>query len=249
MDDEEHPVTAAVEIRDLSFFYDQRPILDRVTLQIAPGKLIGVIGPNGGGKTTLFRLILGFLRAQTGVIRVFGRTPLQARDEMAYVPQELHVDRQFPISTLEVVLAGRLRHTPWIGRYRLVDKDAAVSALKRVGLVEQAHMPFNELSGGQAQRALIARALVSRPKLLLLDEPTANVDARAEAEIYTLLRQLKGTATILMVTHDFQVATEIVDEVIFVQRNVERLLKKQVCEHFSWGVYHQPLNSGGEVPP
>lgn len=234
-------MTAAIEIHDLFFSYDQRHVLQGVNLQISPGRLVGVIGPNGGGKTTLFRILLGFLKPQRGSVSVLGHSPKEARDQVAYVPQELQFDRQFPISVLEVVLAGRLRHTPWIGRFRKADRAAALVALQQVGLAEIANAPFSSLSGGQAQRTLIARALVSQPKVLLLDEPTANVDARAEAEIYTLLQQLKGTATILLVTHDFQVATQIVDEVLFVQRHVDRIPKEQVCEHFSWGVYHQPL--------
>jgi zinc transport system ATP-binding protein len=243
-----HGMTTAVRIENLSFSYDHLPILSGVNLQIEAGRLVGVIGPNGGGKTTLFRLILGFLKPKEGAIWIYDRPPVQARDQMAYVPQELQFDRQFPISALEVVLAGRLRRSSWVGRYPKADKEAALAALHRVGLEEMAHAPFSALSGGQAQRTLIARALVSNPTLLLLDEPTANVDAKAESEIYALLHDLKGTATILLVTHDFQVATQIVDDVIFVQRRIDRLAKEQVCEHFSWGVYHHPIGGPKESP-
>lgn len=239
----------AVSVKNLSFAYQDRPVLTNVCFDIQPGQFIGMIGPNGGGKTTLLKLILGFLKASAGKIHVFGRLPIAARHEMAYVPQSLRFDKQFPITVLELVLEGRLSHLSWYGRFSKQDKQLALEALGLVGLEHLQHRPFGSLSGGQAQRVLIARALASEPRLLLLDEPTANVDTQAEAEIYTLLKRLQGQMTILMVTHHLQAVIELVEKVICVQNTAFMLDPQEVCEHYALGLYHAPLiklkNSGG----
>ncbi len=235
-----------VEIERLSFAYQDLPVLQDVTVTIHSGEFIGVIGPNGGGKTTLLKLILGFLKPLSGTIRVFGEPPASALSQIAYVPQAMRFDKQFPISALEVVLQGRLAHLPWYGRYSHADKQAALDALERVGLLEFQHNAFGTLSGGQAQRVLIARALASSPALLLLDEPTASVDAQAQNEIYALLKRLQGSMTILMVTHDLGIAIDHVQRVICVQRTVMTLKPQEVCQHFAFGLYHPPLIKPGK---
>jgi zinc transport system ATP-binding protein len=232
---------SAVAIKNLSFAYQDRPVLTDVSFEIQPGQFIGMIGPNGGGKTTLIKLILGFLKAPSGTIRVFGHPPAAARHAMAYVPQSLRFDKQFPITVLELVLEGRLAHLPWYGRFSKRDNEIALEALQKVGLAHLQHRPFGSLSGGQAQRILIARALASEPKLLLLDEPTANVDVQAESEIYALLKKLQGQMTILMVTHHLQAAIELVEKVICVQNTAFMLNPQEVCEHYALGLYHAPL--------
>ena len=135
---------------------------------------------------------------------IFGEKPRNIRQKIGYVPQVFHFDRAFPISVLEIVLQGRLSHLPWYGRYPESEKNKALEALELVGLLELANRPFSDLSGGQAQRVIIARALAQDPELLLLDEPTANVDTQAEEQIWKLLRQLKGKMTILLVSHDLR---------------------------------------------
>ena len=142
---------------------------------------------------------------------------------------------------MELVLSGRLRDLPWYGKFSHADKRAALEALEQVGLTAFQNNPFGTLSGGQAQRALIARALVSKPKLLLLDEPTASVDTQAEADIYHFLSQLRGKMTILMVTHDLRAAIDQVDRVLCVQGSIISLKPQEVCEHFALGLYHPPL--------
>lgn len=234
-------MTAVVDIEHLTFSYQDSLVLKDVTCQVEPGEFVGIIGPNGGGKTTLLKLLMGFLKPTSGKIRVFGLAPSYALHRMAYVPQILRFDRQFPITVLEVVLLGRLSHLPWYGRYSQADKQAALEALEKVGLVDFQQRAFGTLSGGQAQRVLIARALASNPDLLLLDEPTASVDTRVEAEIYTLLRRLRGTMTILMVTHDLRAAIDYVQKVICVQHSVACLSPEEVCEHYAMGLYHPPL--------
>lgn len=234
-------MAAAVSIDTLDFSYQDSLVLKNISFTIDEGKFIGIIGPNGGGKTTLLKLILGFLTPNKGKISIFGEDPIAARRYMAYVPQSLRFDKQFPISVGELVLEGRLSRLPWYGIFSKEDKQAAMHALEKVGLAHLYDRPFGSLSGGQAQRALIARALASNPRLLLLDEPTASVDAQAEAEIYAILKQLQGEITILMVTHNLQAAIELVDQVICVQQTSQTLDPKQVCEHYALGLYHSPL--------
>ena len=242
-------MTKAVVIDHLDFSYQDSLVLKDISFTIKEGQFAGIIGPNGGGKTTLLKLILGFLTPTKGSIAVFGEEPIEARRHMAYVPQSLRFDKQFPISVGELVLEGRLSKLPWYGQYSKEDKQAAKNALEKVRLGHLFDKPFGSLSGGQAQRAWIARALASEPRLLLLDEPTASVDAQAEAEIYSILKQLQGQITIVMVTHNLQAAIELVDKVICVQQTAQLLDPQQVCEHYALGLYHSPLlnlkNSGG----
>lgn len=231
----------AISIHNLSFSYQEMSVLKEISFDVLQGQFIGIIGPNGGGKTTLLKLILGFLKSNEGTIKIFGKNPAAARLSMAYVPQLLRFDKQFPISVMELVLEGRLAHLPWYGRFSRKDKNIALEALEKVGLADLQNRPLGSLSGGQAQRALIARALASEPELLILDEPTASVDAQAELEIYGILKKLQGSMTILMVTHNLQAVIELVEQVICVQKTAQVLDPKQVCEHYAFGLYHPPL--------
>lgn len=231
----------AVHLDNVNFSYQDVLVLKKISFNVQKGEFVGIIGPNGGGKTTLLKLIMGFLRPSTGTISIFGESPTKARQQIAYVPQSLRFDKQFPISVLELVMSGRLSHLPWYGIFNKADKQAALEALDRVGLLDFKDRSFGNLSGGQAQRALIARALASNPQLLLLDEPTASVDANAEGDIYRILKGLQGQITILMVTHNLQAAIELVERVICVQQTATILNPQQVCEHFALGLYHAPL--------
>lgn len=232
---------SVVELKEVSFAYQDFLVLNKVSFSINEGEFVGIIGPNGGGKTTLLKIILGFLKPLSGSIKVFGVLPADALERVSYVPQSVRFDKQFPISVLEVVLMGRLSHLPWYGKYARADKEAALNTLEKVGLADLKDRAFGTLSGGQAQRTLIARALVSNPGLLLLDEPTASVDAQAQTEIYSILKGLRGSMTILMVTHDLGVAVDHVEKVICVQQKVVTLNPQEVCEHFAIGLYHPPL--------
>lgn len=230
-----------VELSHVSFAYRESAVLKDVSFSVQEGEFIGIIGPNGGGKTTLLKLIMGFLKPDVGSIHIFGKIPQQTQQLVAYVPQSMRFDRQFPISVLELVLLGRLSHLSWHGQHHHLDKEKAIEAMEKVGIAHLQNASFGELSGGQAQRALIARALVSEPKLLLLDEPTASVDSQAEMDIYNILDFLKKQMTIMMVTHDLNSVIERVDRVICVQNKVFTLLPQEVCEHFALGLYHTPL--------
>jgi zinc transport system ATP-binding protein len=231
----------AVNLENVSFAYQDFPVLSDVSCSVDQGQFAGIIGPNGGGKTTLLKLIMGFLKLGSGKIEIQGRPNTLVLDTLAYVPQNARYDKQFPISVLEVVLQGRLRNLPWYGIFSAADVQAACNALEKVGLLPFKNRAFGTLSGGQAQRTLIARALASDPSILLLDEPTSNVDTQAQAEIYALLGSLRGSMTILMVTHDLNIAIQHVDKVICVQNKVITLKPQEVCEHFAFGLYHTPL--------
>jgi zinc transport system ATP-binding protein len=237
-----------LSFENVEFSYGDSPVLKNVSFDIQTGESIGIIGPNGGGKTTLLKLIMGFLKPTRGSISLFGQCPRYSVDTIGYVPQVTRFDKQFPISVFEVVLSGRLSKLPWYGRYRQEDYDAATAMLEKVGLLEFKNCAFGTLSGGQAQRTLIATALVSEPKLLLVDETTASVVVHAEAHIYQLLRELQGNITLVMVTHDLSVAIDQVQRVLCVQNSVTSLLPKEVCEHFALGLYHSPLIRLGNQP-
>ncbi len=232
-----------VEFKEVSFSYPGSEILKDISFKIFPSEFIGIIGPNGGGKTTLLKLILGFLKPSSGNILIFGEKAGNSwgMSPISYVPQSIRYDRDFPITVEEVVLSGLISQLPWYGRFKSEDKKKAKRALEKVGLTHLKNVPFGTLSGGQSQRVLIARALVSNPQLLLLDEPTASVDSQAESDIYKLLQNLKGDMTILMVTHDLGIAIDQVDRVLCVQGQVISLKPEEVCKHFVFGLYHMPL--------
>jgi zinc transport system ATP-binding protein len=203
----------------VSFSYNGEPVLSRVYFKIFPLDLVSLIGPNGGGKTTLFRLLLGLLKPDQGTIKIFGQHPDRARTRLGYVPQYARFDPRFPISVRDVVTMGRLGNLR-TGPYRNADREATLAALEEVDLADLGSRPFSDLSGGQRQRVLIARALASRPELLLLDEPTANVDRTAEAKLYDLLQRLNQRLTILMASHDVGFVTKFVKQCLCVNRNV-----------------------------
>lgn len=191
-----------IEIDGLSFSYSGEPVLENVDLTVTAGEFLGLVGPNAGGKSTLLKLILGLLEPQTGRIRVLGRPPRQASTLIGYVPQYPAFARDFPIQVQDVVLMGRLGLGRSFGRYRPSDRDAVRRALSEVEATDLARRPIGTLSGGQLQRILLARALVCEPRILILDEPTANIDMRVEDDIFDLLQALSERLTILLVSHD-----------------------------------------------
>lgn len=230
----------AIIAENLSFgFHPKERILNQVSFAVDMGTFIGVIGPNGGGKTTLLKLLLGLLTPWEGTITINSIRP--PAPKVGYVPQAFQFDRSFPITALEVVQGGRARNLSRFGRWRDEDIAAATAALERVGLPHLASHPFGTLSGGQAQRVLIARALASEPSVLLLDEPTSSSDPVAEAAILDTIRSLQHQMTILMVTHNLSAILSQVEGVLCVQGGAVLLHPKDVCEHFALGLYHIPL--------
>jgi len=210
----------AIDLRDVSFAYNSQPVLRAVNLRIARRELICMVGPNGGGKTTLLKLMLGLLRPNRGQIRVLGVSPAQARPRVGYTPQHTNVDPRFPVSVMDVVLTGRLGRSPVLGPHRREDVAAAEAALGEVDLADLQRRSFEELSGGQRQRVMIARSLAGAPELLLMDEPTASLDVGIERELYALLGRLSERMTIVVVSHDVGFAVEAVSRVVCVRGTV-----------------------------
>lgn len=211
----------AIAIEGLCFAYDGPPVLRDVSFTIARRDFVSIVGPNGGGKTTLLKLMLGLLEPQHGTVRVFGRPPREVRRRIGYMPQHVQFDPQFPVTALDVVLMGRLGIGPAIGPSRRADREAALAALREVGLADAAGKPLGVLSGGQRQRVLIARALAAAPELLLLDEPTASLDVAVQGDFFDLLHRLNEHLTIVLVSHDVGFVSQHVQTVVCVARTVE----------------------------
>lgn len=215
-----HEGKPAIAIVDLAFSYDGTAVLEDVNLTIGEREFVSIVGPNGGGKTTLLKLILGLLKPTQGRVRVFGQAPEKTRPRVGYMPQNAHLDPKFPVNVMDVVLMGRLGNGPPFGPYRREDKAAAGQALEQVGLQDMRKRLFSGLSGGERQRALIARALACEPDLLLLDEPDANLDVAVEGRLYELLCELKERLTVVVVSHDLGFVSQYVQTVVCVARKV-----------------------------
>lgn len=199
------------------------PILEDVALKVKSGDFLAVLGPNGGGKSTLLKLMLGLLKPDSGSIRILGREPGEAGGEIGYLPQHTHVSNSFPITVLDAVHMGTVSpgFSGVTGFGRKTDElDMARRALDRVNMLEHAKRRIAGLSGGQKQRVFIARALVSNPKLLLLDEPTASVDPGSRSSLFSLLGELNREMTVVMVSHDVSSLVSGVKSVACVNRNL-----------------------------
>ena len=211
-----------ISLKDVSVGYDDRQkVLDHVNLDILPNDFIGVIGPNGGGKTTLVKTILKAL-PYSGEVQyspVIGSDGYRA---IGYLPQVSDIDKSFPISVCEVVLSGLQARKRLFGRYSAADKAKALQLLDLCGIESIARRPIGELSGGQLQRTLLCRALISDPKVLILDEPANFVDNKFETELYAILRQLNDRMAIIMVSHDLGTITSHVKSIVCVNRHVHR---------------------------
>ncbi|MBU0681683.1 MAG: metal ABC transporter ATP-binding protein [Proteobacteria bacterium] len=205
---------------NVTFAIDGIEVLSDVSFSAQSHESICVVGPNGGGKSTLLKLALGLLEPSRGTITVLGTDPIKARRKVGYMPQYLQYDQRFPVSVLDVALMGRLSSHRF-GFYSKQDKVITMQALDEMGVANLAKRHFGALSGGQRQRVLIARALACEPELLLLDEPTANVDPSVENQFVEILHQLAAKITVVTVTHDLGFVSQLVDRVICVNRFVK----------------------------
>jgi zinc transport system ATP-binding protein len=194
-----------IEITQLGFAYANDIILEDVNLSVEERDFLAIIGPNGGGKSTLLKLILGLLKPRIGSITIYGKAPAKALSQIGYVPQNTNVNTDFPIKVIEVVLMGHVGGKRPLWGYGEDEVSCAMGALREVGMESYAHRKIGDLSGGQRQRVMIARALCAHPQILLLDEPTASIDIQGQKEIYELLKKLNATMTIIVVSHDISV--------------------------------------------
>ncbi len=207
-----------ISLNHVTFAYRQQPILENVSLTVPKNEFACIVGPNGGGKTTLLKLILGLIQPDDGQILVLGTTPEKARNRMGYMPQYAHLDMTFPATVRDVVLMGRLKQRGFW--FSAKDRARAMDAIATVGMTPLPMSDSMLWSGGQRQRVLIARALCSRPQILLLDEPTANVDHETEENLFTILKSLNREMTILVVSHDLGFVSKYVKTVICVNRRL-----------------------------
>ncbi len=207
-----------IDIQNLNFSYNGQPILIGVNLSLQAGDFMVMIGPNGGGKTTLLKLMLGLLEADSGIVRIFGKPPKGVSYRIGYVPQDVLINKNFPVSALDVVLMGRLKPGRGWSRPSREDRMAALEALKQVEMDKFCDHRIGELSGGQKQRVFVARALATNSQLLFLDEPTASIDTKGQGEFYSLLKELNKTITIIIVSHDLMVISGYVKSVACVNQ-------------------------------
>ncbi len=236
-----------VEIRNVTFGFppaaEEQPVLEDVSLEIGPREFLGVIGPNGGGKTTLLKLILGLLRPQRGSVAVFGRAPAEVRARVGYVPQHGRIDPAAPATVLDVVLTGRLGRSSWGMWYRRPHVEAARAALALTGMEGMASRTIRTLSGGQRQRVLIARALASDAQLLLLDEPTAGIDAHVEQGLTDLLHRLNQRLPIVIVSHDVSFVSTHLKRVACLNRRLTCHAAREISWEAISPMYHEGVRA------
>lgn len=209
-----------IDIQNVSFSYNHSPALEDISFMVEEEEFFGIIGPNAGGKSTLLKLILGLYKPNSGTVKVFGNDPEKVRGRIGYVPQHPGFKRDFPINVNDVVLLGQLGMT-------MSSKQSAIhfkSAMNAVSLDEIANRQISTLSGGQLQRVIIGRALACAPEILILDEPTANIDIPTEENIFGLLKKYNEQMTIIVVSHDIAFISGYVDRVACLNQRL-------VCHH------------------
>ncbi|HIQ28372.1 MAG TPA: ABC transporter ATP-binding protein [Sulfurovum sp.] len=211
---------SVVEITDLSFSYEKQTVLENINLKVEEKDFLAIIGPNGGGKSTLLKLILGMYTPQKGNITVLGKTPKHSLTQIGYVPQNTNVNTDFPIKVIEVVMMGHVEGKRPLFGYGKHEEVCALGALEKVGMDNYAHTKIGSLSGGQRQRVMIARALCTHPQILILDEPTSSIDITGQREIYELLKTLNEHITIIVVSHDISVILEYANKATHINKTL-----------------------------
>ena len=228
-----------IKIKNLNFSYDKQVVLEGINLDYSSDEFLAIIGPNGGGKSTLLKLILGLLKPQSGEIKLFGKEPSEVSKFIGYVPQNFLSNQSFPMMVLEVVLMG-LIDKKIFGFYSQAEKQMALGALEKVGMKEFASARIGELSGGQRQRVYIARALCANAKVLVLDEPTASIDTKGQAEIYEILKNINASGVgVVLVSHDLNIVLNYATKIAYVSKNLhihkthEDTAKREFIEHLA----------------
>ena len=245
----------AVKVEHVWVYFDGNPVLEDVSLKVQEGDFLAIIGPNGGGKTTLLKTILGLVKPKLGKVEVLGMPPERARRHIGYLPQRSMFNPEIPLKVLDVVLMGRAGLGKITRSYGEEDYEEALEALKLVGMEDDKDRFFSKLSGGEQQRDLIARALASKPRLLLLDEPTVSVDVVSQTRLYKFMENLKGKLTTIMVTHDVTAIYPFINKIACLNRKLyfhdsKELLASEVLEAYgcpvemlAHGMPHRVLKS------
>ncbi len=225
-----------IELRDVTFAYDGKKVLENISFTVPEKDFLAIIGPNGGGKSTLLKIIMGILKPQSGEVRIFGRPPSSMGPKIGYVPQETGENLDFPITIEEVVLMGLLHRRGLWRRFDTSMRAKAREALETVGMGGFGSQRIAELSGGQRQRVLIARALSGDPEILMLDEPTASIDFKGQREIFELLETLNERMTILVVSHDMSMVMGYAKRALYVH---ETALMHTIDPHTRYQIRRQ----------
>lgn len=231
-----------ISVHHLWAGYENETVLEDVNLSVSALDFIGLIGPNGGGKTTLLKVLLGLLPPTRGKVHIMGRSVREGRQHIGYVPQSVELDRNFPVSVWEVARMGRLGKRHLLQRYNAEDDEIVAEALRSVDMLDLRYRSIGTLSGGQRQRVYIARALAAEPQILLLDEPLANIDPQVSVSIYELLRRLNGHITILMVSHDMSAISSYVKTVGCLNRHLFYHGGKQITPDMLELAYQCPVD-------
>jgi zinc transport system ATP-binding protein len=241
-------VKKLLELKNITVGYENDIILRNVNFSIFENDFIGIIGPNGGGKTTLIKTILGLLKPLEGEI-IYHREGWEETSRIGYLPQSFEMDRKFPISVKDVVLSGLMNKKNLVFTYSNAEKELAFSLLAEMGLEGLWNKTLAELSGGQLQRALLCRALVSMPDLLILDEPSTYVDNKFEGELYENLRELNNRMAIIMVSHDIGTISYYIKTIACVNRNFHYHESNVITEK-QLAAYDCPIQviTHGDVP-
>ena len=233
---------AVISLKEVWAGYEDDLVLEDVNFEMFPRDFVGLIGPNGGGKTTLIRVMLGLIKPMRGEVSVMGKSPQAGRHHIGYVPQLQSEDKDFPASVWEVVRMGRLGHGPLLRRLSSQDDAIVEEQLRWAGLLDLRKRAVGELSGGQRQRVLIARALATQPEILLLDEPTASVDVEASINLYELLARLNEHVTILLISHDMTAVSTYVKTIGCVNRRLVYHRDKQITADMLAEGYKCPVD-------
>ncbi|MFC2076721.1 metal ABC transporter ATP-binding protein [candidate division KSB1 bacterium] len=231
-----------VSFEDVWVNYSGRPALEAVDLTVPEKGFLGIIGPNGGGKSTLLRVILGLVKPSRGKVRVMGAEPVTGKLAVGYVPQSYRFDDTFPVNVWEVVLMGRLGGRRMGRGYSSRDRDLAETALDRVEMLPSRGRHMGELSGGEKQRVFVARALVTDPSLLLLDEPTASMDSNIEVSLFELLKRINEELTIIMVSHDIGAISSHVKTIACLNRRLYVHDSRTITPEMLEATYHCPVD-------
>jgi zinc transport system ATP-binding protein len=231
-----------ISVQHLWAGYDDEPVLVDVNLSVRDLDFIGLIGPNGGGKTTLLKVLLGLLPPMRGQVHILGQSIKEGRQHIGYVPQSIEFDRDFPIRVWDVARMGRLGRRRLLQRYTVEDNEAVAQALRDVDVLHLRDRPIGDLSGGQRQRIYIARALATEPKILLLDEPMASVDPQVSTSIYELLGQLNEHIPILMISHDMSAISSHVKTIGCLNRRLFYHGEKQITPDMLELAYQCPID-------
>ncbi len=249
----------AVEINNLNVQYNNIPALLDINLSVAENDFLAVIGPNGGGKSTLIKAILGIIEPQCGTIKIFGQTPEKYYSPIGYVPQFSNFSRNFPIRVIDVIMTGRLSgKINLFHRYTGKDYKIAENLMRKLDIIHLKHRQIGQISGGQLQKVLLARALATEPKLLLLDEPTASVDTDSKTQIYEFLKDMNRFMTFILVTHDTAAISSYIKNIACLNKELyyhgELELDNDIIQKtfgcpvdlIAHGVPHRVLRSHGE---